>query len=63
MAERNDDLLVGIMEISGYLGIGPKKVRELACRDAAFPARNEGVWLSSRRALDEWVYESARRKQ
>lgn len=63
MAETtNRDLLVGMGEICGYLGLEKNKVLKLIRRSPDFPARKDGVWLSSRRALDEWSYETARKK-
>lgn len=60
MAEKRD-LLVGMKEIAGHLGLREKMVRKIMQEDPAFPARKAGFWLSSRRALDDWAYEAARR--
>lgn len=57
---KSDDILIGMKQICDHLGLREERVRDIMRRDAAFPARKEGVWLSSRRALNEWLYEKVR---
>lgn len=64
MTRHERDALVGMSEIRDYLGISEGKVRELSRQDGAFPAiKRGGIWISSRRAMDEWSYETSRRQR
>lgn len=60
-AMRPDDILVGAKAICAYMRIAAIKTLERWVRDYGFPAikRPDGKWLTSRTAIDEWIWIAA----
>lgn len=59
----DDDILVGMKEIAGFLRVGQHRVRQLIGRHADIPIRKEGQYISHKQELRDWVREFVARKK
>lgn len=60
-AMRPDEIIVGAKSICAYMRIAAINTLERWVRDYGFPAikRPDGKWLTSRTAIDEWIWLAA----